>query len=528
MDHHRGVRSRHLVSAFAVVAALVLASCSSDTSDSSDRATTTDRTGAATGSANSTGGPDDADCDGSIEAPSTDVVVDRCGRVVILRGVNVESSAKQADAHLPTSDRKLHTAIQRDWGWNTVRFLVFWGAIEPEKGTYDDNYLDQVAEWVDWYRERNIHVVLDLHQDLYAWKVGGNGAPDWAVDTQGLTVAPPSEDGPWWLHGADPGVQAAYQSFWNPKDGNTELQDHYLAALTHLADRFKDDPAVIGYDVMNEPVFANGDLNATLALQAQAAKGEFHNQNLTRFMNNGIAAVRKVSKDQYVFIEPTSLLNAFPYPGDLIEKDIVDPRDGAPRIVYAGHLYEPDVHEGSGYKTTSTYVADWFRMRTAEAEEMKAALWFGEWGGTPDQERMSDYLADVTTAADQHLTGWAYWSWDPGGWSPIETDGAMSANGKDLQRVQPQAIAGTPKTFVWDATTKAFTMTWTDRPEVKAATELAVPAGLYADGVEVVLDGETVASPTWDRDTATLTLDADRTTAEHTVCVAPTGSTACA
>ncbi len=35
--------------------------------------------------------------------------------------------------------------------------------------------------WLDWYAENDIHVVLDFHQDLYGWKVGGNGAPDWAV-----------------------------------------------------------------------------------------------------------------------------------------------------------------------------------------------------------------------------------------------------------------------------------------------------------------------------------------------------------
>src|SRR5690606_12996816 len=139
-----------------------------------------------------------------------------------------------------------------------------------------------------------------------------------------------------------------------PEDGDTYLQDHYMGALGHLAERFAEHPAVIGYDVMNEPAFANGDLDATLAIAGQAAAGEFHNDNLTDFMNRGIATIREVSPDQYVFVEPTSLVNYFPYPGDLIEDRIVDPRDGEPRLVYAGHLYEPTVHEGEGYPTAST------------------------------------------------------------------------------------------------------------------------------------------------------------------------------
>jgi len=61
-----------------VVLALVLAACGG-----ADDAAPDDRTSAA---------PGDADCDWSIEAPSTDFVVDRCGRALILRGVNVESA----------------------------------------------------------------------------------------------------------------------------------------------------------------------------------------------------------------------------------------------------------------------------------------------------------------------------------------------------------------------------------------------------------------------------------------------------
>src|SRR5699024_7115399 len=98
-----------------------------------------------------------------VESPSTDFIVDRCGRVLMLRGVNVESSSKgdsQAEEHLPSSSMEAQSLIQENWGWNSVRFLVFWGAIEPEKGVYDEDYLDAVEEWVDWYGDRGIHVVL--------------------------------------------------------------------------------------------------------------------------------------------------------------------------------------------------------------------------------------------------------------------------------------------------------------------------------------------------------------------------------
>ena len=505
-----------------VVAALVMAGCSGDDGDAAapsrpakDAATTAER-------------PEG--CDGSTEAPDPRFVVDDCGRVVILRGVNVESSAKgstQADEHLPSSAVEDQVTLG-NWGWNGVRFLVFWGAIEPEDGTYDEEYLDQVEAWLDWYADHGVHVVLDLHQDLYAWKVNGNGAPDWAVDTKGLEVQPLAEGQPWYLQGIDPAVQAAYQSFWNPEPGERDLRVAYHEALAHLADRFADHPAVIGYDVMNEPSFANGDLAATLAIQEQAAAGEFENPNLTEFMQSGIEAVRSADDDAWVMVQPTSLLNAFPYAGDLIAAGLDDPREGPPRVAYAGHLYQGGVHDGLGYPEGDTYLEQWEGFRVAEAQEMDAALWFGEWGGAPDQDGMDRYVDEVLAMSDRTMSGWAWWSWDPGGWSPVDEDGTtVSANGRRLMRVQPRAVAGTPTEFGWDDENWVFTMSWDERSDAAGATELAVPPSLFPDGFVVVLDGKAVTDPDWNERNSVLRLDPDRSQPTHEVCIAEADDPSC-
>ena len=519
--------------ALLAVAAVLAAGCSGE-GDSSASAggdlgdatnTTSDGSGAAGGDTQ----PGDA-CDGSVESLDVRFIVDDCGRVVILRGVNVESSSKgdrQEGDHLPKSGIDGQDAL-RNWGWNSVRFLVFWGPIEPEPGRYSEEYRDGVERWLDHYAEQGISVVLDMHQDLYGWAVGFDGAPDWAVDTQGLEPGELDPNQPWYLKGADPAVQAAYQSFWNPKDGQPDLQAAWLGALTHLAERFAEHPAVIGYDVMNEPAFANGDLAATLAIQPEAAAGRFRNENLTEFMQGGIEAVRAVDDDAWVFVEPTSLLNAFPYAGDLIAESLSDPRDGAPRLVYAGHLYEPEVHDGVGYRPESTYVEQWRSLRTAEATAMRAALWFGEWGGAPDQDRMDDYVAEVMAMADREMIGWSWWSWDPGGWSPIAEDLAtISANGERLLWVQPRAVAGTPIGFGWDPAAGRFSLEWSERGDAIGPTEIAVPDALFPDGIDVVLDGEAVAEPDWDRSRSVLSIDADRSRATHTLCIAAANANRC-
>ncbi len=67
-------------------------------------------------------------------------------------------------------------------------------------------------------------------------------------------------------------------------------------------------------------------------------------------MQGGIDAVRQHDQNAWVMLEPTSLLNAFPYPGDLVFEDLHRaPRRPAARSHYAGHLYQPDACDGKGY-----------------------------------------------------------------------------------------------------------------------------------------------------------------------------------
>lgn len=463
-------------------------------------------------------------CDGTVEAPEPQFIVDDCGRVVLLRGTNVESSAKgnaQADSHLPASGWESQQHLGQ-LGWNSVRFLIFWGAVEPEKGVYDDAYLDEVETWLDGYAEQGIHVVLDMHQDIYGWAAGGNGAPDWAVITDGLEVQPPGEGQPWYLAATDPAAQRAYQNFWDTSLGHGDLREHFIAAWQHVAERFADHPAVIGYDILNEPVFANGDLTETLAIQADAEAGNFHNANLTEFSQQAIEAIRGADDDAWIMVEPTSLVNAFPYPGDLIEEDLSDPRDGPPRLVYAPHLYEPSVHDGNGYAADSPYVAKWEEYREGEAGALDAGLYIGEFGGSPDNTRMDEYLADVMAMADRNMLSWAQWSWDPpespdGSWSPVTLDGELTANGERLARVQPRVVAGVPEEFSWDPDARVFRMTWTERDGVEGPTELGVPVGAWDGEYAVTLDGEPYDAPL-DEANGVLSLHPDPGSS-HEVCV---------
>ncbi len=64
-------------------------------------------------------------------------VHDDDGRVVILRGMNIMSSAKGHPERLPNLEEPDVERYARQWGFNVVRYLIFWDAVEPSPGVYD-------------------------------------------------------------------------------------------------------------------------------------------------------------------------------------------------------------------------------------------------------------------------------------------------------------------------------------------------------------------------------------------------------
>src|SRR5580698_5064030 len=67
---------------------------------------------------------------------------DDLGRVRIFRGANVSGRSK-LPPFLPFDDPTYFDPLAA-WGWNAVRLLVMWEALEPDRGVYDDAYLGKV------------------------------------------------------------------------------------------------------------------------------------------------------------------------------------------------------------------------------------------------------------------------------------------------------------------------------------------------------------------------------------------------
>ncbi|MFD4291962.1 cellulase family glycosylhydrolase [Rhodococcus sp. NPDC058505] len=442
-------------------------------------------------------------------APADTYLRDDQGRALILRGFNTASSSKSAPDGMPEFTEDQLDRERSDMGTNFVRFLISWRSVEPEPGVYDQAYLDRVAERVGWYGERGYHVMLDMHQDLWSGAITpdgttGNGAPAWATHMDGLPVG---EHDMWEQYYLDAGVIRAFDNFWDTTGAHPELAEHYAGAWRAVAERFADDPAVIAYDLMNEPY--GGTLQGPV----------FEAGPLTALYQRSTDAIREADPDSWVCVAPQAMGTNWGTASGL--GAITDARDGEPRIAYCPHIYPLPMDLGGGYEGGTRTLVDatidaWrgHTLRTAKALGDVPVI-LGEFGLDTTLPGALDYVDRVYATATDMGAGVSYWSSDPGSWGPYEVDGTARNLVGALDEAYPRAVAGTPVS--WTGAVDRLELTYRTDPAVAAPTEIYLPRRGFPAGVRVE-GGEVVD---WNEQTRLLTVRAPAGADEARLVVTP-------
>ncbi|MGC9357525.1 MAG: cellulase family glycosylhydrolase [Anaerolineae bacterium] len=227
---------------------------------------------------------------------------DEQGRTLLLRGINLGGSTKvpsrpDGATHIregffehrdvsfvgrpfPLEEADEHFARLRAWGFDFLRFLVTWEAIEHAgPGIYDEAYLDYLSEVVRKAGEHGLHLFIDPHQDVWSRFSGGDGAPGWTFEAIGMDMTRFKETGAAIVHQThgDPfprmiwptnygklATATMFTLFFGGDDFAPEttidgepvqayLQRHYIDAMKQVAERLKGLEYVVGYDIFNEP-----------------------------------------------------------------------------------------------------------------------------------------------------------------------------------------------------------------------------------------------------------------------------------
>ena len=223
-------------------------------------------------------------------------ITDAHGRVVVLHGFNmVDKLAPYYPSAIGFGADD--AAFLARLGFNVVRVGVIWKAVEPHPGVYDDHYLAHIAGTVRALAAHGISSLLDFHQDMYNEVFQGEGAPNWAVQSDGLPIAHNGFSANYYT---SPALQRAEDHFWanSPGPGGVGLQDRYAAAWRHVAKVFRTVRGVLGYELFNEPSAG------TLFLSCLSTGCPTFDAQVTAFDARVARAIRGVDKRTLIFYEP--------------------------------------------------------------------------------------------------------------------------------------------------------------------------------------------------------------------------------
>ncbi|KIW50520.1 hypothetical protein PV05_09324 [Exophiala xenobiotica] len=230
-------------------------------------------------------------------------------REVTFRGINVAGDSKfprypDQPSHEPkgffetdnisfvgrpfTEDEaRVHFARLKRWGYNVIRYIFTWEALEPAgPGQYDEDFIDHTIKILRIAKDYGMYVFMDPHQDVWSRFTGGSGAPLWTLHACGLDPETFTANQAAVVHNTWPdpakfpkmlwptnytrlATQVTFTLFYAGRDfapnaiidgKNIQdyLTDHFIAACAHLAQKIHDaggleDECIIGWETMNEP-----------------------------------------------------------------------------------------------------------------------------------------------------------------------------------------------------------------------------------------------------------------------------------
>ncbi|TGK08858.1 glycosyl hydrolase family 35 [Leptospira fletcheri] len=269
---------------------------------------------------------------------------DSAGFLLQLRGVNLSGSSKvpfrpDGTTHfdqtltfydhrnvsfvgrpLEEAEAKEHLDRLKKWGFNFLRFLVTWEAIEHKgPGKYDQEYLEYVERMVALAEKKGFYIFVDPHQDVWSRFTGGDGAPGWTLEEIGMDISKIRDSDTaivhhhqgrnyrrmsWPLNYQKYACATMFSLFFGGRTfaphlmirgRNVQdfLQDQYIAAVCKLAKRLVKYKNVIGFDSLNEP-----------------SPGWIGKRNLGEFSGFGFGKVTATSPFQEMFLSEGKSVNA--------------------------------------------------------------------------------------------------------------------------------------------------------------------------------------------------------------------------
>jgi len=284
-------------------------------------------------------------------------------RQVVYRALGPEKADFLFERYLEYFFTEQDACFIRSLGLNLVRLPFNYRHFEDDMNpmAIREAGLKQLDRVVKICADHEIYTILDLHA------AAGYQNQDW--------------------HSDNPSQQAF---FWQHK----HFQDRAVWLWEIIADRYKDNPWVAGYDPLNEPSDPTGT-------------------TITHFYQRVVDGIRKVDPDHIIFLE-----------GNRFSQDLSGLGPPLDNVVYTLHDYpSPGFMDGGPYPGVSrgVYVdraalKDHFLERCRYMLENQTPIWVGEFGpvytGLPETDAMRyQLLQDQLSMYEEVHASWCLWTY---------------------------------------------------------------------------------------------------------------------
>ncbi|MDB4925071.1 cellulase family glycosylhydrolase [Mucilaginibacter sp.] len=279
------------------------------------------------------------------------------GRQYIIRQhiedvAGAEYTANFYDKWLTNHTRKIDVDSMAAWGFNSIRLPMHYNLYtlpvdkEPVAGknTWVEKGFAMTDSLVKWCKAAHIYLILDLHA-----APGGQG--------NDLPISDRDPDKP---------------SLWESKAN----QDKMIALWKKLAQRYANEPAIGGYDIINEPNwgFESAD--------DKRGTSETKNEPLRKLMMDITTAIREVDKNHIVIVEGNGFGNNYRGVFPLWDNN----------MVVSFHKYG----NFNNVKAIQSFLT--------LSEQYNVPLWLGESG-----ENSDTWFTEAIKLAESNNIGWAWW-----------------------------------------------------------------------------------------------------------------------
>jgi endoglycosylceramidase len=175
------------------------------------------------------------------------------------------------------------------------------------------------------------------------------------------------------------------------------IQQHLIDTWGGIAEALAGDPAIAGYDLLNEP-------NPGYFVVDAAALGQFYRGAIDAIRDGEAAAG---GDSRMIFFEPSALWSALSF------HPTPDPGFSAdPNLVFAPHVYAESLTADQSMPAGTVVSIEAGHEHAASwAAAHGTTYWSGEWGWFGDPATQGARATEYARVEDARLVGGAWWSW---------------------------------------------------------------------------------------------------------------------